>query len=262
MAKTVELKPIAYFHCSKKNPYEAARQATADLSTETGEIHFLESSNFEQALDGIEGFSHLWVIFQFHLNSHWKAKVSPPRGSSQKMGVFATRSPHRPNSLGLSCVRLIERRGLILAVQNFDLLDQSPIFDIKPYLTYADSMPEARLGWLENIEAERFEVSFCALAREQISFLGKLGLTEIENFLHQQLSYEPMNRQKKRLEVISESQAILAYRTWRVSFSITQKEVTILNLFSGYSPEEIQSHEDPYHDKSLHREFRAQFSNR
>lgn len=259
MEKAVEIKPIAIFRTHKKNPYEAARQGSVDLSNEIGEIHFHKNENFEQALDDIEGFSHLWLIYQFHHNLQWKPKVLPPRGSDQKIGVFATRSPYRPNALGLSCVQLIAREGLILKVKGFDLLDETPIFDVKPYVAFADSFPEARMGWLDQIESEKFEIQFSSLAKKQIAYLQAAQVTEIENFLIQQLSYDPLNGRKKRVQPLSPNEAILAYRTWRARFRHENKKIEVLSIFSGYSIEDLNEVQDPYQDKEFHRSFLRDF---
>jgi tRNA-Thr(GGU) m(6)t(6)A37 methyltransferase TsaA len=256
----VEVKPIAWFHTRKKNPYEAARQSSAEVSDEVGEIRFEGGQQFEQALQGLEGFSHLWLIYQFHQNSNWKPMVLPPRGSEKKIGVLATRSPYRPNSLGLSCVELIERKGLILSVQNFDLLDQTPIFDVKPYIAYADSFPEAKMGWLEGIETQEWQIDFSSQAEAEIQFLKDKGLSELFNFLIQQLSFDPLNSRKKRVQSVSEQKAILAYRTWRIHFTTqssltSERSLRIDQIFSGYSLQELADASDPYQDKDLHRNF-------
>ena len=108
-----------------------------------------------EALRGIEGFSHLWLIWQFSeaLTDTFSPTVRPPRlGGNVRMGVFATRSPFRPNSLGLSCVELVRTEsrpglGTVLVVRGADLMDGTPIFDVKPYIPYADARPEARSGF-------------------------------------------------------------------------------------------------------------------
>lgn len=258
METSVELKPIAYFHTRKAQPYEAARQATSEISDEIGEIRFDSGQQFEQALEGIESFSHLWVIYQFHRNPSWKPKVLPPRGSQQKIGVFATRSPYRPNALGMSCLELVEKKGLVLKVRNFDLLNETPIFDIKPYVSYADSFPKANLGWLDGIEDQRFDIEFSPRASSQICFLSQSGLPEFKNFLIQQLSFDPLNSKKKRVEVLSERQGTLAYRTWRAKFEVYDRVIEIKNIHSAYTESEMASPEDPYMDKHLHRSFLAQ----
>lgn len=120
------------------------------------------------ALRGIEGFSHLWLIWQFSqaVRQDWSPTVRPPRlGGNVRMGVFATRSPFRPNSLGLSCVRLLgieETRefGTVLHVGGADLMDGTPIFDIKPYIPYSDARPDAVGGFTDHADDFLLEVVF------------------------------------------------------------------------------------------------------
>ena len=119
------------------------------------------------ALRGIEGFSHLWLIWQFDRAERetWSPTVRPPRlGGNERMGVFATRSPFRPNAIGLSCVKLegVEQteNGAILRVSGADLVDGTPILDIKPYLPYCDSRPDALGGWTDGLESGQLQVDF------------------------------------------------------------------------------------------------------
>lgn len=111
-----------------------------------------------EALDDLEGIERLWLVSHLHLNTGWNAKVMPPRGPRIKRGLFATRSPHRPNGIGLSAVRLVRVEGFRLHVEEIDLLDGTPILDVKPYVPYADAFPEAKAGWIDSIggdEAQR-----------------------------------------------------------------------------------------------------------
>lgn len=120
------------------------------------------------ALRGIEGYSHLWLIWQFSeaVRKDWSPTVRPPRlGGNTRMGVFATRSPFRPNSLGLSCVRLLEVEqttnfGTVLHVGGADLMDGTPIFDIKPYIAYGDAHPEALGGFTDHAGDFLLHVNF------------------------------------------------------------------------------------------------------
>lgn len=120
------------------------------------------------AFRGLEGFSHIWLIWNFSEAERkgWSAAVTPPRlGGKKRMGVFATRSPFRPNPIGLSCVKLEEilfddSRGTVLRVSGADLMDGTPIYDIKPYLPLADSHPDARAGFAEETAGDRLEVVF------------------------------------------------------------------------------------------------------
>ncbi len=124
---------------------QAPRQACAGRDA-LGRIEILP--RYEHALADLSGFDRIWVLFWFDRARDAPAKVLPPR-SSVKRGVFATRSPHRPNPIGMSAVRLERIEGLTLFVRDLDILDQTPVLDLKPYLPYADAFPDAKTGWLE-----------------------------------------------------------------------------------------------------------------
>jgi tRNA-Thr(GGU) m(6)t(6)A37 methyltransferase TsaA len=132
----------------------------------------------EDAFRGLESASHLWLTFQFHqaVRAEWRPVVRPPRlGGNRKIGVFASRSPFRPNSLGLSAVRnrgLVRKQGkLVLQISDHDLIEGTPILDIKPYLPFADSVSGAHLGWAEEAPVERLPVVFLPEAQQQLDAL-------------------------------------------------------------------------------------------
>ena len=106
----------------------------------------------QNALADLKGFSHVWVIFWFHHSRGWNSKVVPPR-DTKKRGLFATRAPHRPNPIGLSVVRLLQVQGLVLRVRGLDILDGTPVLDLKPYVPYADAIPDAKAGWVDALGA-------------------------------------------------------------------------------------------------------------
>jgi tRNA-Thr(GGU) m(6)t(6)A37 methyltransferase TsaA len=126
----------------------------------------------EQALEGLAGFSHLWVIFEFHQNktSGYHAKVHPPRLGGKQMGVFATRSPHRPNNIGLSLVKIEKITKDEVWVSGIDLVDGTPVFDIKPYLPEVESIPTAKSGWTGDVAAAEKEVVW---PEELLAHLGE-----------------------------------------------------------------------------------------
>ena len=136
------------------------------------------------ALRGLEGFSHLWLIFQFHraVREGWSPTVRPPRlGGNRRMGVFATRSPVRPNNLGLSCVklegvRLDEKLGPVIDVSGADLVDGTPILDIKPYLPYADCHPEATGGFTDPLDGQTLQVNCDPALLSNLTEEQKAGL--------------------------------------------------------------------------------------
>lgn len=148
------IRPIARMHSDFSGKFGIPRQAGIVGQLESIVV-FEPEYRVSEALRGIEGFSHLWLIWQFseNLRDDWSPTVRPPRlGGNQRLGVFATRSPFRPNALGLSCVRLLaveDREGLgkVLRVGGADLMDGTPIFDIKPYVPYADCKENATGGF-------------------------------------------------------------------------------------------------------------------
>lgn len=254
----MNLEPIGIFSSDSRYPYEARRQATADAMNSLGEIKLHPDRGFEQALEDLEGFERIWLIYQFHQNPDWKPKVMPPRGPRLKRGVFATRAPYRPNALGLSCVRLIKVDGLRVIIEGHDLLDGTPILDIKPYIPYADAFPEAKVGWLEDIESERWQVEITEGAAKQIEWLQQEGVTQLKGFIQGQLEFDPLDHKRKRVEKL-EAGYRLSYRTWRICFSAhpQQRLIRVESIHSGYTDADLASAADPYGDKPLHRKFIA-----
>lgn len=158
---------IAYVTTPYKEKFGIPRQSGL-VESACGEIIFEPKFRNPDAVRGIEEFSHLWLLWEFSRAKQdtFHATVAPPRlGGREKRGVFATRSPFRPNSIGLSCVklqqlRMDEKLGPVLTVSGLDLLDHTPILDIKPYLPYADAHPEAKNGFAEEFRDDRIAVDF------------------------------------------------------------------------------------------------------
>jgi tRNA-Thr(GGU) m(6)t(6)A37 methyltransferase TsaA len=167
---SLTLEPIGFIKTSYKKKYDAPKQAHIEVAKEA-KIVLNAQQNFEMALSDLSGFSHIWLIYHFHKNSHWKPKVLPPRKDRTKRGLFATRSPYRPNPIGMSVVCLEEIKGRTLYISNHDLLDGTPILDIKPYLAYSDSHPAASQGWLEENDSADYILEYTELAKEQNQWL-------------------------------------------------------------------------------------------
>src|SRR5579872_3982868 len=170
------LEPIGIIRTPYIDRCDAPRQPGGAEQSAAGKIILLPGKNYEQALEDLEGFEKIWLIYQFHRNTNWKPKILPPRSDRTKRGVFATRSPHRPNPLGLSLLTLIEIDGRNIFVGDVDILDKTPVFDIKPYLPYAEAYPDAKSGWLGEVMAEEalkqpyiFDIS--TIAAEQLQWL-------------------------------------------------------------------------------------------
>lgn len=250
------LKPIGFLKSTQTEAYQAGRQP--DSLGRPAEIHLEPHQQFEQALQDLEGCSHLWILFGFHKNEAWKPLVQTPR-SNRKIGVFATRAPYRPNPIGMSLVKLISIEGLKIQIGENDLLDGSPIYDIKPYHPESDHVEDAKIDWLENSISKKFQLHFSPLITDQIDWLEKNKLPELRTFILRQLEYDPTNKNKKRVEENS-GYWTLAYRTWRVDFSVSESSIGLLSLRSGYTQNELLSTEDKYDDKELHRLFVKNFS--
>lgn len=246
------IEPIGYFKTEADERYSVGRQG--GIVKNTGEV--ILNPGFEQSLEDLEGFERIWLIYGFHRNTNWKAKVLPPRGE-KKRGVFATRSPHRPNFLGLSCVKLISVAGLTLEIEEHDLLDGTPIFDIKPYLVYADSYPAAKQGWVDDLEVQKkFSVAWSPLALAKADYLRSGWNIGIEGNIIPRLEVNPFPAKNNRIRALEKDCYEIAYKTWRVSFKIDGLAVIVEDVYSGYMLGETGSKWDDYH---IHEAFEKLF---
>lgn len=170
----MELKVIARIRTDFKEKFGIPRQS--GIAKTVGRIVFESEYRVREALRGIDGYSHLWLLWEFSeaQREGWSPTVRPPRlGGNKRVGVFATRSPYRPNSIGLSSVRLIgieetASEGVVLTVEGADLLDGTPIYDIKPYLAFTDSHPDAIGGFADGVRDYGLKVNFSLHLLEKI----------------------------------------------------------------------------------------------
>lgn len=158
----MEIKPIAYIHTDFREKFGIPRQSgrVPDL---VGKIIFTPEFNNPEAIRGLEEFSHVWLIFGFSEAEYKEGTmtVRPPRlGGNTRMGVFASRSPYRPNSLGLSCVKIEKIQQGKITVSGVDILDKTPIYDIKPYIPYSDSIADALGSFAEEMKGHSLEIDF------------------------------------------------------------------------------------------------------
>lgn len=160
------MKPIAYIYTDFKTKFGLPRQSGL-VKEITGKIVFKKEYSIAEAFKGLEDFSHIWLLWKFSESKKeiWKPTVRPPLlGGNKRMGVFATRSPFRPNSIGLSCVKLEKidydkNLGTVLYVSGCDLMNGTPIYDIKPYLPYCDSVPDAVGGFTDTLGERKLQVN-------------------------------------------------------------------------------------------------------
>lgn len=196
MPEHFHFQQIGIVHSCYQQKFGIPRQP--GLVTEaTASIELLPPFNRLDTLDGLDGFSHIWVHFIFHqcMNEKWKAKIRPPRlGGKEKVGVFASRATHRPNPLGLSVVEVKgvrqEGKKVFIDIIGADLLDQTPIVDIKPYLPYADALPNAKGGFAP-LPTTLTNVAFSELAIAQLKDYKEIYQRDLQPLIEQVIGQDP-----------------------------------------------------------------------
>lgn len=214
-----------------------------NLCTEENIVELVDTPRMLHALKDLNSFDRIWLVWWFHKNSSWRPLVLPPRGDAKRRGVFATRSPHRPNPIGITSVPLIKIDGLQLHVGNCDLLDGTPILDIKPYISTVDSFPEASRGWIEEVESEmntppRYTVSLDDSAQEQRRWLQEFWSIDFLTKAIEILSRDPTPHKTRRISKGSNNEFRIGCGGWRAFFQIVNTDVRIVRLASGY-PQEL-----------------------
>ena len=253
------LQPIGVVRSPFIDRMSAPRQPRAAEGVR-GRLELFRNSGFEHALEDLGTFRFIWVLFWFHKNQTFRPKVLPPR-SARRRGVFATRSPYRPNPIGMSAVELLGVEKLVLHVQNLDILDGTPILDLKPYVPYTDSIPNADNGWLDEVARPadpipNYRVEFSPGASEQLAYLERQGIIvapHIEEVLRLGATPHPYRRIKPNGDAW-----VLAYKAWRVDFTVTGLDVCVRGLRTGYRPSVLLTSNEP--EIALHRAFTEVFS--
>jgi tRNA-Thr(GGU) m(6)t(6)A37 methyltransferase TsaA len=261
------LTPIGVAHTPFSEKVDAPRQAYVAEGV-AGTIELFPGRDFEHALLDLEGWDRIWIIFWFHRNESWKPKVLPPR-SQKRRGVFSTRSPHRPNPIGLSSVRLESVEGLLLHVRDIDLLDGTPILDIKPYLPIADAHPHSRTGWLDALPIEGaavpidpepgFAVVWSDRAQEEAAFLIAEGGPDLVAIATRILADGPQPHPYRRIKRVAEG-LVLAVKDWRIAFRVRDRLVTVDAVRTGYRDKQLES--EAASPLVLHRRFVDRFGAR
>jgi tRNA-Thr(GGU) m(6)t(6)A37 methyltransferase TsaA len=251
------IEPIGHVRSGMKSKFSAPHQPKGD-SSEQAEIELLPGKLFEQALEDLSGFEMIWVISWMHRNNSWRPKVRPPRGQARKRGVFATRSPHRPNPIAISAVPLlsVSRRKLVIGA--CDLVDGTPVLDIKPYIPKTDSFPKARTGWLEEVEESwqpRYRVTLSEEASLQLAWLEERGVNFFER-ARRTLEIDPSEHKTRRIKRHGENLFRMGCAEWRVFFSVTEEEVQVRFIRPGYDRTLLES---PGRETIPHWEEQLQF---
>lgn len=256
------LEPIGYVRGGLATKVEAARQPAA-ANGAPARIELMSGRNLEHALEDLTRWDLIWVIFWFHLNSGWRPKVLPPRSTTGRKGVFATRSPHRPNPLGLSVVRLERVDGLTLHIRNADMLDGTPVLDLKPYVAYADAHPDAGTGWLHagrsgsldrpSDPVRAYTIAFEPLATEQARWIEAQTGLAIGERIHSTLSLGPAPHPYRRIRSM-DCYMQLSVKEWRVRFIVTELDIRVLEIHTGFRPSQL-ARAAPDETLQRHRKF-------
>jgi tRNA-Thr(GGU) m(6)t(6)A37 methyltransferase TsaA len=190
------LRPIGYIQSPFKEKFGIPRQPGLAPNAQAV-LALVHPFNRIESVRGLDEFTHIWISFLFHGvdEENFRPMVRPPRlGGNQRIGVFATRSTHRPNRLGLSAVKLDRidtSDGVRLFLSGVDLLDETPVFDIKPYLPWSDSLPDAQAGFAQEAPNRRLQVLFSESANEALEMLGERSGNQLKALVEEVVSLDP-----------------------------------------------------------------------
>ena len=229
--------PIGYIYTEFVSKFDAPHQPQ-NRGARANRIELLPHSLFEQALEDLEGFERIWIVWWFHKNQTWKPKVLPPRGANQKRGVFATRSPHRPNPIGITSVELLKIEGRTIYVGDVDLLDQTPILDIKPYLPEVDALPDSKIGWLTSVQEAlvseaRHPIECSPLVLAQAEWLKSVWNIDFLSRAREILSMDPSPHRTRRISRVK-GEYRMGCGPWRLFFGLNDGLVFISRIAPGY----------------------------
>ncbi|MBI4424920.1 MAG: tRNA (N6-threonylcarbamoyladenosine(37)-N6)-methyltransferase TrmO [Elusimicrobia bacterium] len=228
------LRPIGTLRSCFREKFGTPRQA--QLAPEaTATLRVAPEHRPEQSLEGLERFSHVWLLSYFHLNTNKKPlpKVHPPRLKGRTVGLFASRSPHRPNPLGLSLARLVKVEADTLHLAGIDLVDGTPILDVKPYLPEADGAPQASAGWTADEPFATLAVAFTPRARAEVAAAeARLGLRGLERLLAAVLSQDIRNP-RDRAQSAEGLDLGFFLHDFEARFSVAAGTATVLRLETG-----------------------------
>ncbi len=235
---SLTLQPIGFLRTRQQVKFQAGHQPSA-AEEERNELELLPGCNYEQALRDLAGMDRVWLLWWFHRNDNWRPLVLPPRGPSQRRGVFATRSPHRPNPLGLTSVPLLGITGRRLSLGPCDLVDGTPVFDVKPYVGTYDAFPAARAGWIDAMEAELreppgFTVQFADTSDLQARWLKENWEIDFTERLIELLARDPLPHRTRRIRYRNATELEIGCGAWRAVFTLDGKNVCVTALEAAY----------------------------
>jgi tRNA (adenine37-N6)-methyltransferase len=254
----LNLEPIGYVRTEKVQKFEAPSQPDQS-SAEVNYIDLAPGENYDLALQDLATFDRIWLIWWFHKNENWRPRVMPPRGPAIRRGVFATRSPHRPNPIGLTNVLLVSVNGHTLTVGPLDLIDGTPIFDIKPYIPTIDSHPNSNHGWLNSLEDAKinYQINVSELAQSQLDWLKIHWEIDFSEKLFAILGGDPTPHRTRRITKMPDGHFRIGCGVWRVYFRISDNNVLIELIGNGYLTEQLLA---DGHEKIAYRDAQLDFN--
>ena len=257
VTSSLTLTPIGVLRTPFTDRVSAPRQTYVSRDV-PGTIVLESGRNFEHALEDVASWELLWVLYWFHANEGWRPKVLPPR-SRVRRGVFATRSPHRPVPIGMSVVRCVRVEGLTVHVLGVDMLDGTPVLDIKPYVAAADSFAAAGAGWLSAPDPiEAYEVSWSSNAREQVEWLRTVHAIDVATPVERALALGPEPHAYRRIRRHADGTSTLAAQDWRVDFVAGEgRKLVVIAIRTGYKARDLDGSQVAV--VAVHREFCRRF---
>jgi tRNA-Thr(GGU) m(6)t(6)A37 methyltransferase TsaA len=244
-AGTLLLRPIGYIRSGKHVKFQARHQPD-EREAEENYLELLPDTELALATADLAGFERVWLVWWFHRNTTWRPQVIPPRGPQKRRGVFATRSPHRPNALGLTPVRLlgVERGGRLLRLGPCDLVEGTPVFDIKPYVPVYDCFPGSRAGWIDEVDAAdraapRFVVELAPRAAEQAEWLRAGYGVEFSPRVRELLARDPAPHRTRRIRRVAAEYGggfEIGCGAWRALFVLDEKAEPPRVIITGLGP--------------------------
>ena len=260
----LHIKPIGFIRSGKPLKFDARHQPD-EKQAETNVLEMLPGDRYQKALKDLAGFDRIWLIWWFHRNQAWRPEVLPPRGPSKRRGVFATRSPHRPNPIGITPVQLLEVRKGKLILGPCDLVDGTPVFDIKPYIPSYDSFPDAKAGWIDEVDAAlsappAFAVEFAPQAAEHIAWLRSEWSVDFEPRLRELLGRDPSPHRTRRIRSRHGDRFDIGCGAWYAVFEVRDRTVRILHVKPAFPLKFLTDPARPViPDKAAQLAFRARW---
>lgn len=261
--KEYKFRSIGKISSQYDSKYQAPRQANITQTRQLSKIELFDWVEAHFSLRELDGVERIFIFYIFDRSTNWKPIVNPPRGN-KKVGVFASRSPYRPNPIGMSICKIVEVDSNYIIVENADLLDNTPIIDIKPYIPEYDSFPESRVGWIDELEKHSYDF----VISEKVSkiynllkdFSAEMNIEGFDYFntILDLLNANPYPKKYRRIKKLDENKYQIAIKSWRFEYIISENKIEICDFYSGYTKSQINNNvenNDSIHQFYLHQKY-------